>query len=168
MLFRSTESVDVEVVTTDSNASVNVTGADSLVDGDNEVVVTVTAQDGSSTDYTFTVKVGGASKDTALNALTLNGADVVDGDIVYLPARTVSVSISAIPRDPAATVKITGRTGLVVGTNEIKIVVTAADTVTTRTLTLRAIVAPLSSNTDLSKLTVNGRSEEHTSELQSH
>ena len=151
-----TESVDVEVTTRDENAKVIVVGADVLIGGNNDILVTVVAQDGTTQDYQFVVRVGGQSADTALTSLTLNGQAVADGDTVQLPSRTTSVNIAASPRDPAATVKITGRSGLVVGNNKIEILVTAPDQITTRYIFINAVVAPLSSNTDLAEFTVNG------------
>jgi len=149
-------SVDVEVTPTDENAQFVVVGADELILGDNPVTVSVIAQDGTKKDYTFTVRVGGASSDTGLTSLTLNGQEVVNGQTVQLPSRTTSVNIVAVTRDSAATVRIVGRTGLVVGENTVQVIVTAGDLKTVRTITLKAVVAPLSDNTNLSEFSVNG------------
>jgi hypothetical protein len=148
-------SVGVEVSTKDENAQVAIEGADALELGDNTITVTVTAPNGDSIAYEFIVRVGGASADTALTSLTLNDVDVTDGQTIDLPPRTTFVNISAVTRDSAATVKVIGRTGLHVGTNDIQVVVTAADLVATRTITLHVVVAPLSSNTNLATFTVN-------------
>ncbi|NBW73238.1 MAG: hypothetical protein EBR26_02345, partial [Microbacteriaceae bacterium] len=88
--------------------------------------------------------------------LTLNGSAVANGDVIQLPARTTSVNVVAVTRDAAATVKVLGRTGLVVGENTVEVIVTAGDLKTTRTISFKAVVAPLSSNTNLSEFTVNG------------
>ncbi|MFM8927770.1 MAG: beta strand repeat-containing protein, partial [Rhodoluna sp.] len=149
-------SVEVEVTTRDENAQVVVKGADELQVGENTVTVTVIAQDGTSKNYVFTVRVGGASSDTALTSLTANGSAVANGDVIQLPSRTTSVNVVAVTRDAAATVKVLGRTGLVVGENTIQVVITAGDLKTTRTISFKAVVAPLSSNTNLSIFTVNG------------
>lgn len=151
-----TTSVDVSVETTNEFATVAVVGNENLIEGDNTITVTVTAQDGTTRDYVFTVRVGGASADTALTTLTLNGTDVVDGQTVQLRSRTTAVSVVAITRDPAASVKITGKTGLVVGSNDVVVTVTAPDLKTVRVVTIKAVVAPLSTNTNLSTFTVNG------------
>ena len=151
-----TSSVDVSVETSNEFATVVVVGNEDLVEGDNAVTVTITAQDGTVRVYTFTVRVGGASADTALTTLTLNGIDVADGDTVQLRSRTTAVNVVAITRDPAASVKITGRTGLVVGSNDVVVTVTAPDLKTVRAITIKAVVAPLSTNTNLSTFTVNG------------
>ena len=153
-------SVDVSVETTNEFATFEVLGADELVTGENTVKVIVSAQDGSTTEYVFTVRVGGASADTTLETLTLNGVDVVNGQTVQLPSRTTSVNVVALTRDPAASAKITGRTGLVVGSNDVVVTVTAPDLKTVRVITIKAVVAPLSSNTDLSTFTVNGLAAE--------
>ncbi|NDD26476.1 MAG: hypothetical protein EB103_06410, partial [Actinobacteria bacterium] len=149
-------SVEVEATPNDENAQVEVSGNEELVLGENTVRIRVIAQDGTSRDYTFTVRVGGASSDTFLTTLTLNGQAVVNGQTIQLPSRTTSVNIVAVTRDAAATVRIVGRTGLVVGENVIQVIVTAGDLKTTRTILLKAVVAPLSSNTDLAEFTVNG------------
>ncbi len=153
-------SVDVSVETTNEFATFEVLGAEELIAGDNTVTVIVSAQDGSTTEYVFTVRVGGAASDVTLDTLTLNGADVVDGQTVQLPSRTTAVNVVAVTRDPAASAKITGRTGLVVGSNDVVVTVTAADLKTIRVITIKAVVAPLSSNTDLSTFTVNGLAAE--------
>jgi hypothetical protein len=89
--------------------------------------------------------------------LTLNGVDVVDGETVQLRSRTTSVNVVAVTRDSAASVKIAGRSGLQVGSNDVVITVTAPDQKTVRTITVKAVVAPLSTNTNLSTFTVNGQ-----------
>ena len=150
-------SVEVEVETTNEAATFEVSGHEDLAEGDNLVTVTVTAQDGSTREYTFTVRVGGASADTSLTSLTLNGVEVAEGATVQLRSRTTSVNVAAVTRDPAASVRITGRTGLQVGSNDVVITITAPDRRTTRVVTIVAVVAPLSSNTNLSIFTVNGQ-----------
>ena len=155
---KETTSVEVEVVTVDEFATAVVVGNEELLEGENLVTVTVTAQDGSTKDYVFTVRVGGASADTALTSLTLNGVEVTDGETIQLRSRTTSVNVVAVTRDPAASVNITGRTGLVVGSNDIVVTVTAPDQKAVRVITIKAVVAPLSSNTNLSAFTVNGAS----------
>ncbi|NBR78262.1 MAG: hypothetical protein EBT76_05645, partial [Microbacteriaceae bacterium] len=149
-------SVSVEVTAKDETAEVVVEGADALELGDNTITITVTAPNGDSETYEFTVRVGGASADTALTSLTLNGVEVTDGQIIELPARTTSVNVVAVPRDEAASIKVTGKTGLKVGTNLVEIEVTAPDQVAKKTYTLTVVVAPLSSNTNLSAFKVNG------------
>jgi hypothetical protein len=153
-------SVEVSVETTNEFATSVVRGAENLVAGDNTVTVIVSAQDGTTTEYVFTVRVGGAASDVTLDTLTLNGVDVVDGQTVQLPSRTTAVNVVALTRDPAAIARVTGRTGLVVGSNDVVVTVTAADLKTIRVITIKAVVAPLSSNTDLSTFTVNGLAAE--------
>jgi hypothetical protein len=151
-------SVAVEVTTTDENATFSVSGAEDLQLGENTVTVTVTAQDGTTRDYVFIVRVGGLSADTAVTTLQVNGADVTDGSTVELPARTTAVTVLVETRDGAATFKIAGRTGLVAGNNDIVVTVTAPDGQAVKTYTIHALVAPVSSNTALSVFTVNGES----------
>jgi inhibitor of KinA sporulation pathway (predicted exonuclease) len=120
------------------------------------VTITVTATNGESATYEFTVRVGGASADTNLTSLTLNDVEVTDGQTIELPARTTSVNVVAVPRDEAASIRVTGKTGLKVGLNVVEIEVTAPDQVAKRIYTLNVVVAPLSSNTNLSSFKVNG------------
>ncbi|MEI7419997.1 MAG: cadherin-like beta sandwich domain-containing protein, partial [Actinomycetes bacterium] len=159
-------SAEVSVTTRDENAQVTVTGADELQAGDNTITVTVTAQDGTTRNYVFTIRVGGASADTALTSLTFNGVEVTPGATVNLPPRSTSVAVVAVTRDLAATVKVVGRTGLDVGDNYVTVTVTAPDLVNVRTFTIRVVVAPLSSNTNLSTFTVNGTPVQYQGVLQ--
>ena len=151
-----TTSVSVEVTTTSENATYTVEGADVLQPGENTVTITVTAEDGTTQDYSITVRVGGLSADTGLNVFKINGTDVVDGSTVQAPARTTSVSVVVETRDASATFKIVGRNGLVVGNNNVVVTVTAPDHQTVKTYTVTVVVAPISSNTNLSVFTVNG------------
>ncbi|MEI7419724.1 MAG: hypothetical protein WCK24_02565, partial [Actinomycetes bacterium] len=149
-------SVAVEVTTTNENATFSVAGAEDLQPGENTITVTVTAQDGTTQDYVFIVRVGGLSADTALTTLQVNGTDVEDGATIELPARTTAVTVLVQTRDGAATFKITGRSGLVVGNNDIVVTVTAPDGKAVKAYTIHAVVAPVSSNTGLAVFTVNG------------
>ncbi|NBT47531.1 MAG: hypothetical protein EBT07_06870, partial [Actinobacteria bacterium] len=154
------ESIDYEIVPNDENVHVEVQGADSLKLGSNLVVVILTAQDGSVSEYNFTVRVGGQSADTALTSLEVsaNGVktQVTDGDVVTVAPRTTAVDVVAKTRDIAATVKVTGRTNLKVGDNLITVLVTAPDSVTTRIVSFTVKVLPLSSNTSLSEFSIDG------------
>jgi ribosomal protein S28E/S33 len=155
LVAAGTTDVAVDVVTTDDTSTVDIAGNTGLVAGDNAITVLVTAQDGSTQNYDFVVRVGGQSADVALTALTVNGQDATSGSIT-LPALTKNVTVLATPRDAAATVKIVGRTGLVTGANTITVTVTAADHITMRDYVITATVLALSNNTNLSTFTVNG------------
>jgi hypothetical protein len=156
LVSADTTDVSVDVTTTDETSAVSVTGNTDMILGDNNITVLVTAEDGSTQNYDFVVRVGGLSGDVALTALTVNGDDATSGAIT-LPALTNSATVVATARDAKATVKISGRTGLVTGANTITVTVTAADRVTTRVYEVIANVLPLSKNTNLSVFTVNGQ-----------
>jgi len=156
LVVADTTDVAVDVTTTDETSAVTVTGNTGLALGDNNITVLVTAEDGSTQNYDFIVRVGGLSGDVGLTALTVNGQDATSGAIT-LPPLTNNVTVVATARDAKATVKIIGRKGLSTGDNTITVIVTAADRVTTRSYTVIATVLPQSSNTNLSTFTVNGQ-----------
>ena len=150
-------SVEVAVTTRDENATVSISGADDVRLGDNRVTVTVTAANGTSTDYVFVVRVGGLSADATLTSLSVNREQIEPNGTLYLPARTTSVSVEAVTRDRGATVKVSGRTNLQTGSNTVVVTVTAADLQTTKTYYVYVVVAAISSNKALSTFTVNGQ-----------
>ena len=148
-------SVDVIAEAEDLNSTVNISGSDGLVSGDNTLTVTVTRADGV-TIGTYSVILSVAyNNDASLATFTVNGIDVVDGDSIELGYGVNSVDVLAETTDPNATFEIAGSAELVVGENELLISVTAADGVTTETYTVTLIV---SSNSDvsLSLFEVNG------------
>ena len=150
-----TSDVDVVVEATDADATVEVVGGADLVVGDNELVVTVTAADGETTqDYTVLLVVA-ASTDTSLAVFAVNGSDVVDGDVVELEAGSVEVDVVVEATDPDALVEVVGDSELLVGENELVVTVTAADGETVASYTVILVVAA-STDTSLAVFTVNG------------
>ena len=142
-----TSSVNVSVVTGDSNATYFVDGELDLETGDNELSVLVTAADGVTTQtYTFNVLVL-LNTNTSVNAITVNGSAVNDGDTVDLDPLTTDVGVDVDTVDTDATVEIVGGTDLVVGENTLTVYVTAADGETVREYTIILNVLP---NTDTS------------------
>ncbi|NCW26495.1 MAG: hypothetical protein EBV84_14210, partial [Betaproteobacteria bacterium] len=92
-LASGTTDVDVEVVTSDEDASYSVTGDVGLVTGENILTVTVTAADGETTqDYTITLIVL-LSDDVSLAVFQVAGVDVVDGDSVEVEPGTSDVEV---------------------------------------------------------------------------
>ena len=149
-------SVSVDVFTNEAHATSSVTGADNLQVGDNTVTVVVTAQDGSTTTYTFTVNVAFVpSNDSSLAVFTVNGDAVVNYQTIHLPYGTGSVDVVATPTSEFATAEITGATRLFTGDNLLTVVVTAEDE-TTSTYEVDLHVDALSSDSLLASLTVNG------------
>ena len=147
-----TTSVEVAVALTDVNATYFITGDLDLATGDNVLTVTVAAADGVTiTDYVFNVLVL-PNTDTSTNSVTVNGSDVVDGDILDLEPLTTDADVQVDTVDTDATVEIIGASDLVAGSNDLLIVITAADGETTReiSVTLNVLL-----NTDVSLATFN-------------
>lgn len=147
-----TTSVEVLVAPTDVNATYFITGDLDLATGDNTLTVTVAAADGVTiTDYVFNVLVL-PNTDTSTNSVTVNGSNVEDGDTVDLEPLTTDADVQVDTVDTDATVEIIGATDLVSGSNDLLIVITAADGETTReiSVTLNVLL-----NTDVSLATFN-------------
>ncbi|MEY4418104.1 MAG: hypothetical protein RIQ88_542, partial [Actinomycetota bacterium] len=152
-----TTSVDVLAVTTDPNASYEVSGETDLVAGENLLTVTVTAEDGVTTDSFFVTLNVLLSTNTDLIHFVVNDTDVMDGDLVSLDPYTTDVTVYVETDDENATFELTGDTDLLPGENTLTVVVTAADGVTTATYEVTLDVA-LGNNTDLATFEVNGES----------
>jgi len=137
-----TTSVSVVVTPTDSNATYVVTGATGLTTGDNLVSVIVTAKDGVSAEETQITVVVLPNTDTSVSSITVNGEAVVDGATVDLAALTTEAVIEVVTVDEDATVVIAGEEGLLAGSNQVVIIVTAADGVTSQQydLTLNVVL----------------------------
>ena len=147
-----TSSVDVVVALTDVNATYFITGDLDLATGDNALTVTVAAADGLTiTDYVFNVLVL-PNTDTSTNSVTVNRADVADGDTLDLEPLTTDADVQVDTVDTDATVEIIGASDLVAGSNDLLIVITAADGETLReiSVTLNVLL-----NTDVSLSTFN-------------
>ena len=150
-----TESVDVTVETTDPEATYEITGDSGLQQGENALLVSVTAADGTTIqEYRVTIVVLG-SNDTSLATFTVNGQDVQDNDIVDLDPLTTSVEVVVETTEAAATFEIVGGTDLQPGENSLVVTVTAADGETTQVYTVTLIVA-LNTDTSLSVFKANG------------
>ncbi|NBR64839.1 MAG: hypothetical protein EBT65_02660 [Actinobacteria bacterium] len=150
-----TTDVEVTVETTDAEASYEVSGDSDLVSGENVLTVTVTAADGETTqDYSVVLNVA-FSSDTSLAVFQVDGSDVVDTDVVELPAYTTDVEVTVEATDADASVEITGGSDLVAGENVLTVVVTAADGETTQEYSVVLNVA-LGDNVELASFQVNG------------
>ena len=151
-----TSAVTVIATTSNVNATTVVTGSLNLVTGLNDVSVTVTAQDGTTTRvYAFKVRVLALPSDVALATFTVNGQAVRNGGRVFLEPGTQSVAVVATPSDASSSVAITGRTGLSSGANTLSVLVTAQSGATaTYEVTLNVQVP--SSNSSLVVFKVSG------------
>ena len=151
-----TSSAAIVVVPTSASATYQIVGNNNLVTGSNSVIVEVTAQNGTTFDYTVTLNVL-QNDDTSLSVFKVNNAVVADGDSVELAPYTTAVNVSAVTSDPYATLEIQGATDLQSGDNTLTVTVTAADGVTSTDYNI-TLTVDLSDNTDLTNFTVNGSS----------
>ena len=126
-----TTAVLVQVLTKDPFATYSVDGNTDLSPGDNTVTITVTAQDGETTqDYPVTVTVPDLSDDASYQLFQVNGQDVNDGDQVFLPNGVTKVNVKVQVTDIGASWRITGDgkiTPLAEGDNNLVLTVTAAN-----------------------------------------
>ena len=124
--------------------------------------------------------------DTTLSAFTVNGTSVTNGSTYNAPFGSTSVTVVATPANPSATAVVTGATDLQIGNNTLTVSVTSADSSATSNNTVTIVVPEFNNDTSLSTFKIDGqnvadgdtitiaqgrtsvRSEEHTSELQSH
>ena len=141
-----TTAVLVQVVTTDPFATYAVDGNTDLQPGDNTVTVTVTAQDGETSNaYPITVTVPALSDDASFQVFKVDGLDVNDGDQVQLPNGVTKVNVKVQVTDIGASWRISGDgklSPLVEGDNTLVLTITAANgdsTDYTVTLTVAAI-----------------------------
>ena len=149
-----TTEVEVIVETTDPEASFELTGGTDLVPGENDLLVVVTAADGETVAEYFVVIVVAPNTDVTLESLTVNGEETDDGGVVYLEAFTTEVPVEVVTTDPDATYEIAGDMDLMVGENELVIIVTAADNETTYDYVVTLVVAP-SNDATLANMTIN-------------
>ena len=121
-----TDAVAVTATPSDSSASVAITGNANLQVGDSTLSVVVTAEDGTSTSYSVTLRVL-QDDDVSLSSFQYDGNDVADGDSFDLPYGTSSVDIVATPTSSNAVADTIGADALHTGRNVVKINVTAGD-----------------------------------------
>ena len=135
-----TTAVSVVATPSDSTSSVSVVGAIGLLSGTNTLAVTVTSLSGTDATYNVTLNVQTPSNISSLVVFKVSGARVTDSGTVILPSGTTAVAVTAIPSDAGASVLITGNADLILGDNDLSVVVTAEDgTTTTYTQTLRVL-----------------------------
>ncbi|NDC18997.1 MAG: hypothetical protein EBZ87_01845, partial [Microbacteriaceae bacterium] len=159
-----TRAVLVLVETTNPFASFTVDGNTDLQPGETDVIVTVTAADGETTqEYVVKVVIPELSDDTSTSLLAVNGLEVADGESIDLASGTSHVSVKVVTTDPLANFVVSGdgtKVGSPLREGENSLVVTVfaqnGDS-TENTITLNVLT--LSKNTDLAEegaLTVNG------------
>ncbi|MEI7420070.1 MAG: hypothetical protein WCK24_04325, partial [Actinomycetes bacterium] len=154
-----TKSVAVVALANDGGAKVEITGNTSLNPGSNTVRVRVTAANNDVKDYTFIANVAARSTNADISDVsgswTINGVDVSSSStVVELPAGTSGITASAKPADSKATLSISGTSGLTTGLNTVTFTVTAEDGTTVKVYERSVRVKALSSNVNLTSLTV--------------
>ena len=128
------EKLEIKAAPNDEKATVEITGNELLVAGDNAVKITVTAQDGTTRIYTINVKKGEEAT-LGLSSLKINGytlspkfsSNVYEYKINVLDPNITKLDVSAIANFENAKVEVTGNTNLVKGENTITITVTSED-----------------------------------------
>ena len=126
-------SIEVNAVPEDSNSTVSVTGNSNLVNG-SEIVVTVSGQDGSKSEYKIKVTkkdMAVVSSNTKLKSLKIKDYSIpfntrTNAYNLTINEGTDTLDIDAIAEDSAAIVMITGNENLKSG-SKITISVTATD-----------------------------------------
>ena len=149
-----TTSVEVDVQTNDPDATVEISGNEDLVVGENLLTIVVTAADATTTEeYSVTLNLL-TNDDVSLAAFQVNTIDVEDGSSLDLEPLTTSVDVFIETTDVNATYEVSGDSELEVGENELTVRVVAADGVTEFTYTVVLNVLP---NADASaEVLVNG------------
>ena len=150
-----TQTVNVVVRTTDTNSTYVVTGATGLTTGDNLLTVRVTAKDGVSSEETQITVTVLPNTDSSVISLAVDGRIVADNDVVDLDALTESAVIDVVTTDEDATVLVDGADELFAGENDVTIIVTAADGVSSTTYNLTLNVA-YNTDTTLAVFNVEG------------
>ena len=120
----------VKAVSTDPLASIAVTGTNNLIPGVNILTVRVTAQNGDFKNYIVKINIPLKSYDTSLSVLRVNFKNIdltIKEPTVVVPTGTYTVFVSAFATDAAASVMITGKSGLIPGSNTLTVQVTAPD-----------------------------------------
>ena len=136
----SVSKLDVTATAKDSKAKVSINSPNLVPNGNTNVTVTVTAENGAA--KTYTIKVFReqdpnyvASNNNILSGITVNGfllSPVFSPDrqqyIVWLPYETETLTVSGTPADPKASVEVVGGDKLFAGQdNEIKVICTAEE-----------------------------------------
>ena len=132
--------IDIDAKPNNGGAQVSITpNYKSLVKGDNDVSIVVTAENGAQTTYTIKVTLKTTPTpeeiklaDASLKNLTVKGYKLdftKDEKKYYLTVDydVKKLTVNALPNNEKADVKITGNDKLIVGKNTIKIVVTSED-----------------------------------------
>lgn len=139
------EAIEINAVTDDDAAKVEITGADKLLMGINTVEIKVTAEDGTEKTYKINV-TRGKVEPLGLSELTIEGytltpefnSEVYEYTLDIPDLSVTSLNINAISNMENATVEITGEDNLIQGENVITILVKSEDGENTATYQITA------------------------------
>lgn len=143
------EELEIYAYPADDNAIVNIYGNEELKEGENEISIIVTAEDGTTRYYTiYVTKTEDAEKSNAkLKKLEVKGYNLSPSftGIIFkynltIDENTQQLYIIAEPENENAIVTIEGNENLAEGNNLIKIIVTAEDGQTKREYKINTIV----------------------------
>ena len=121
-LASGTTRVNVKFAVTDAGATYSIAGdgkTTPLAEGDNDLVVTVTAANGESTDYTVTLTVLALSQNAELaeeGAVSING-EAIDPELINsetgfydVPLSTTRITVGVVAQDAGADVFVNNKT----------------------------------------------------------
>lgn len=156
----------ITALVNDVNATVAGDGPVTLNVGNNPVIITVTAEDGTTLDYYVTITRAGPSlgNDATLSSIYLSEGTLVPffdpytiSYTVYVDNNITEISISGFPNHASATIagNVLGMPLVVGNTNVVIITVTAEDATTTKDYTITIVRADLSNDATLADLTVS-------------
>ena len=158
-VLSTTTSVTIVGTPEDTLSSVTGDGIKTINAGDNTFTITVTAEDETTKDYTLVISRS-KSTDSTLGSLSVTETTINEtfgtttNYTADVPYGVTSVTISATPNDPNATLTGDGEKNLNTGDNTFNIVVTAEDGTTSTTYTLNVRRAK-NNNADLTNLTIS-------------
>lgn len=126
MNFTTTNYTPTIVATpTSSKASVKINKSEKLEYGNNEITITVTAEDSTTKQYKLNITV--VSNDATLNSMKVNGKNIEISDEMNLSTTDSEATIDAIANNENAKVSYDEKYKLNVGDNRIIIKVEAED-----------------------------------------
>ncbi|MEN8226384.1 MAG: cadherin-like beta sandwich domain-containing protein, partial [Bacteroidota bacterium] len=139
---------DVSNVTVDGTPLevTSIVSGGGIVSSSESITLTVTGNDGSSTEYTVTVRT--ASTDATLSALSVDIGTLnpefdpgIDNYIVEVPEGSTYVNVLATANDPNAFIYGTGSVDVSTGEATVNVIVTAEDGTTTLGYTITITVS---------------------------
>jgi len=126
MVFETNlEEVDVVATANHEHARVVVEASEQLQMGNNQVLILVTAEDGTQREYGLTIRR--QNNDTSLKSVTINdeAVQISGGVLLTLPDERFDLNVLAV--DERAKVTVVAPKTLAIGENAIQIVVEAED-----------------------------------------